>query len=810
MTLSRIAEPRRAGQPLVRLLRLARPLRGQLALAVAAGAAATGCAVALLATSGFLLARASQHPNIVAITDAVVAVRAFSVGRGVFRYGERLGTHDVAFRVLADMRVAIYRRLERLAPAGLHSLRSGDLLARLISDVDSAQDLFIRGIAPPLTAALVGAAAVTACLLVLVPAAGVLAAGLLAGAVAVPLISAAADRRARRRTSQARGELAATVINLLSGSADVHAFGAERTGLDRVAAADAELTALARRSAAAAGLGTGLGSVAAGLTLWGVLVLGVAAVGSGTLSRVPLAVLTLTALAAFEAVTALPAAALQLGQARTSARRICAVMDAPDPVKEPAVPRPLPSGPVTVALRGACVRYQPGGPLALDGLDLDLAPGRRVALVGPNGAGKSTVAAVLLRFRELSGGTATLCGHDLASFDPDDVRTLIGGCPQDPYVFDDTIAANLRLARPDATDEELACAAARARLLPWISSLPRGWQTRVGAHGAEISGGERQRLALARALLADPAVLILDEPAASLEPASRRALMADLLAVTTGRATLLITHELDGLDQLDEIVVLDHGRAAERGSHRLLYRSGGLYRRMWDDAGQPPGWDGGPADRVQLRQISRCPRSASAPTMMSRLTLSSSCRADPPASCQLLNATDTAMSAAAGMVVMEINTPISGPALASVRDTTPTIPATTATTTENRLGELIRSETGLMPCRYSSGALPSARMHSAKTSVTAIANRNPASRASSPLRTACQFRRSMPRATEMIALYSGPTTIAPTIRICELVRIPQAPINAANISSAKKLGAYAAFSAILASTRSQTGARSPW
>jgi ATP-binding cassette subfamily C protein CydC len=242
---------------------------------------------------------------------------------------------------------------------------------------------------------------------------------------------------------------------------------------------------------------------------------------------------------------------------------------------------------VVIALRGACVRYRPGGPLALAGFDLDLTPGRRVALVGPNGAGKSTVAAVLLRFCDLAAGTVTMCGHDLASYDPDDVRTLIGGCPQDPHIFDDTIGANLRLARPGASDEDLADAARRARLLPWIGSLPEGMATRVGAHGAAISGGERQRLALARALLADPAVLILDEPTASLEPDSRRALMADLLAVTAGRATLLITHELDGLEQLDEIVVLDQGRTVERGSHSQLMRAGGRYRHM-REAGAPP------------------------------------------------------------------------------------------------------------------------------------------------------------------------------------------------------------------------------
>jgi ATP-binding cassette subfamily C protein CydC len=556
--------PRLGRDPLVRLVLFARLWRGRLALAVAAGAAATGCAVALLATSGFLLARASQHPSIVAITGAVVAVRALSVGRGAFRYGERLAAHDVAFRVLGDLRVSIYRRLERVAPAGLQVFRSGDLLARLVSDVDSAQDLFIRGIAPPLTAALIAAGVVAACVLVLVPAAALLAAGLLLGLSAVPMISLTADRRARRRTALVRGRLAATVANLLSGSADLHAFGAEQAALDRAAAADAELTRLARVSGTAAGSGTGLGSLVAGLTLWGVLMLGVAAVGSGTLGRISLAVLALTALASFEAVTGLPAAAQALGHVRTASRRLCAVLDAPEPICTPALPRPAPRSPVTVSLCGASVRYQPDGPLALDGLDLELAPGRRVALVGPNGAGKSTVAALLLRFCDLAAGSALLCGHDLTSYDPDDVRAVIGGLPQDPHIFAATIGANLRLAKPQATDEDVAEAAAQAGLLPWILSLPRGFDTPVGVGGAAIAGGERQRIALARALLADPEVLILDEPTASLEQDAAYALMADLLAITTARAMLLITHDVDVLDQMDEILVLEHGRVAER------------------------------------------------------------------------------------------------------------------------------------------------------------------------------------------------------------------------------------------------------
>jgi len=584
--------------PLARVLWLARPLRRRLILAVLASAVATGCGIALLATSGFLLARASQHPNILAISIAVVAVRGLSVGRGVFRYAERLASHDVAFRILVDVRVRAFQRLERLAPAGLRTLRPGDVLARLVSDVDATQDLFLRGVAPPAAAILAGTGAVVACLLVL-PAAGLaLAAGLLAAGILVPWLAAARARQAGLRLAPARGGFTAHFTDLMSGAADLHAFGAVDAAAGRAAGSGARLATMERRAASGMGLGSGLSAAAAGLTVWAVLGLAVAATGTGALTRVPLAVVTLTTLAAFEVVAALPAAAIQLGQARASAARLTAVVDAPDPVADPAAPLPLPPGPVRVRLRGAQVRYEPGGPLALGGavgsglaeygVDLDLVPGRRVALVGPSGAGKSTVAAVLLRFCELSGGRATLNEQDLAAYDADDVRTVIGGCAQDPHIFNTTIAGNLRLARPAAAHEQLVSAAARAGLLPWIESLPLGWDTPVGAHGAAISGGQRQRLALARALLADPALMILDEPTAHLDPESRRVLTADILSVTRGRATLLITHDLDGLDQVDEIVVLDAGRVVARGTHAELLRAGGLYRRMWLSA-HPPG-----------------------------------------------------------------------------------------------------------------------------------------------------------------------------------------------------------------------------
>jgi thiol reductant ABC exporter CydC subunit len=568
------------------LARLAGPVRFRLLLAAGAGALATGCGIALLATSGFLLARASQHPDIVALSVAIVAVRGLSIGRGVLRYAERLAAHDAAFRILARVRVLIWRRLAVLAPAGLSEFRSGDLLARLVSDVDATQDLFIRGLAPPMAAALAGSGAVLACLLILPPAGLALAAGMLAAGVVVPWVSLRAARTAAQRAAPARGQLAASVADLLDGAPDLIAFGATDLAIERARAASRDLTAVARRSSVAASLGSGLGNLAAGLTLWIVLLLGVQAAGSGALGRVPFAVVTLTAFAAFEAVTALPAAAVALSQAKVSAGRVASVCQAPDPVTEPRVPRRLPAAPFAVRLRQAEVRYEPDGPLAIDGVSLDLTPGRRVALAGPNGAGKSTVASVLLRFQDLTGGLATLGGHDLASYRADDIRVAIGGCPQDQHLFDATIAGNLRLARPTASDDDLRTALAEVGLSDWLGTLPDGLRTQVGPHGAAVSGGQRQRLFLARALLADPAVLVLDEPTAHLDADARRSFTRDLLAVTRGRSTLWITHDLSGLDQVDEIIVLDHGRVAGRGTHQQLLAASETYQRLWQSAGR--------------------------------------------------------------------------------------------------------------------------------------------------------------------------------------------------------------------------------
>ncbi|SEC22626.1 thiol reductant ABC exporter subunit CydD [Streptomyces melanosporofaciens] len=574
------AHPRRGA--LARVRGAARGGRGRFGLALLLGSLALLSAVGLMAVSGWLISRAAQQPPVLYLMVAVTATRAFGIGRAVFRYAERLVSHDAVLRVLAELRVAVYRRLERLAPAGLGRTRRGDLLSRLVADVDAVQDYFLRWLLPVGTALTVGAASVGFLTWVLPEAGAVLAAGLLVAGVAVPVVSGALARRAERRLAPARGALSAQIVDLLAGAAELTVAGALPRRLDRVRRADGVLTRIARRAAAAAGTGAGLSALVCGLTVAAAAWVGVPAVTDGRIHGVWLAVVVLTPLAAFEAVAGLPLAVQHRQRVRRATERVYEVLDEPLPVREPDEARreEAPGAPYPLVLRGITARHPGQGAPALDGFGLELRPGRRVAVVGPSGAGKSTLAQVMLRFLDTEGGTYTLAGRDAAALDGDAVRRLVGLCAQDAHVFDSSLRENLRLARPGASDDELRAALARARLLDWVDGLPDGLDTLVGEQGARLSGGQRQRLALARALLADFPVLVLDEPAEHLDLPTADALTADLLSATQGRTTVLITHRLAGLDAVDEVIVLDGGRAVQRGTYGELASADGPFRRM--------------------------------------------------------------------------------------------------------------------------------------------------------------------------------------------------------------------------------------
>ena len=551
-------------------VRLARPAARSVVMSTLLGGACIASSIGLLGTSAWLISRCAQHGSVADLGIAVVSVRFFALSRGLFRYGERLVGHDGAFRSLADLRVRVYERLEQLVPTGIHAFHRGDLLSRVVDDVDALQDVGLRVLPAWCIAVIVGLATTAVMWLMLPSAAIALAIALAIAATLVPWLSRALARRDEARKAPARGDLTSAVVDLLEGAPDLVAFGGTDEQVARIAQHDAELTRAATSTARTAGVGSGLISLASGLAMWLALALGVSAVHTGDLDPVLLAVVALVPLAAFELVVGLPGTAQAMESAQRSAARLDSVINADPPVVEPKRPVALPRAVRhDLRVRGLRARYAADAPWVVDGVDLDLSPGRRIALVGPSGVGKSTLAAVLVRFVEYGGGSVQLDGVELHDVDGDDVRRLVGLVEQDAHVFDSTVRENVRLARPDASDRELLVALSRARLDDFVAALPLGLDTPVGEHGSSLSGGQRQRLAVARALLADFPILVLDEPSEHLDADTADALTADLLAATEGRTTLLITHRMEGLDAVDEIVVLDQGRVVERIEPRM-------------------------------------------------------------------------------------------------------------------------------------------------------------------------------------------------------------------------------------------------
>jgi ATP-binding cassette subfamily C protein CydC len=554
-----------AAGALVRAARAAGPGRRRLWLSLLMGVVAAGAGIGLLATSGYLISAAALGPPILTLTVAIVGVRAFAVGRSVSRYGERLLSHDVALRVLATTRRRFYERLVPLVPGGIGRMRAGDLLSRAIGDVDALQHLYVRALGPPVVGVAVCAIA-TGVAWAMLPAAGVVLALVLgASALVLPLWAAAAARRAGRRQAPARALLTTEILEAVQFAPELTAYGLEEERIARVAVADRGLARTSRSDAAIGATSAGVLAALAGLAAAAVLAAGAPAVARGRLDGVLLAALALLAIAAVDALAPLPAAAQHLVATATAARRLEEITDRAAPVRDPDEPLPVGDHP-GLALEGARLRYGEG-PWILDGVDLRLDPGSRVALVGPSGAGKSTIADVLVRFRDLDGGRATIDGTDIRRHAQDDVRRAVRLCEQDSHLFTASVRDNVRIGDPSAGEAQVVHALARAGLAPWVAGLPDGLDTSVGEAGAQLSGGQRSRIALARALLSGAPVLILDEPTAHLDAESTRAFVDDLVSAAGDGAVLLITHSPIGLEHFDEVVLLDAGRVAARGRH---------------------------------------------------------------------------------------------------------------------------------------------------------------------------------------------------------------------------------------------------
>ncbi|MBX6762940.1 MAG: thiol reductant ABC exporter subunit CydC [Rubrobacteraceae bacterium] len=565
---------------MLRLAGFLRPFGRRAALAVALGVATIASNVGLLALSAFLIAAAALRPELAALSVPIYLVRLFGVSRGFARYAERLVSHDVTFRLLSGLRTWFYSRLEPLVPAGLRGRRSGDLLDRLVKDVDELQNVYLRVFSPMLVAAATTAGTV-ALLWIFSPALALAAlAFLLAAGVGVPVLVNALASRYGREEARLRGELGALIVDGVQGVQDILAFGAEEEQGRRIAAVNGALSRVQRRMAFVGGLQNALGELLSNLAMLVLLVLAIPLVTSGVVRGVYLAFLALVVLGAFEAINPLGEAFRLLGRSREAAERIFEVADEEPQVNDPALPSPVPED-TSLEFHNVSFRYAPGEPQVLHDLSFELPPGGRVAIVGPSGAGKSTVAQLALRLWDPEAGEVLFGGQDVRDLAQEDLRSRISLISQDTHLFNGTLRRNLLLAAPEATDEEISRVLAVARLDELVRRLPDGLDSWVGEQGLRLSGGERQRLAVARALIRDAPVLVLDEPTANLDTITEAELLGAIREAMEGRSVLMITHRLVGMELMDEILVLESGRIVERGTHAELLSSGGLYGRMY-------------------------------------------------------------------------------------------------------------------------------------------------------------------------------------------------------------------------------------
>lgn len=549
----------------VRLGKLMAPFRWWIALAVLLCFGTLGASVGLMAMSAYLISKATLVTGFSQLAVAVTAVRAFAIGRAALRYAERYVSHLATFRILTRLRVWFYSAVEPLAPARLHEYRSGDLLARIVADIETLDQFYVRVVVPPLAAALVTA---VSCLILGAFDAQlgiVLLSFLMLTGVALPLITRRLSQAPAARVIAVRGELNAVLTDEIQGVADLIAFGQESRPSAQVLRLGGELERAQMRVAIVRGMANALATLFAGLAGLTVLLLAIPLVSGGEIAGVYLALLPLTAIASFEAVQPLGSALQQLEASHAAARRLFELADAPPAVTDPTRPLPPPVD-HTIEFRDVRFRYAAGERPALDGVSFRVPRGERMAITGGSGAGKSTLVNLLVRFWEADEGQVCIGGYDVRSYRGDDLRNLLGVVSQHVHLFNGTVRDNLLLAKGDATDEEIAAACRMAQIDEFVASLPAGYDTLVGENGLKLSGGERQRIAIARVILKDAPILILDEATANLDALTEGRVTKALDAFMYGRTALIISHRRAAFEHVDQVMTLNQGHATLRSA----------------------------------------------------------------------------------------------------------------------------------------------------------------------------------------------------------------------------------------------------
>ncbi len=565
------------------LLDFVKPYWKRVLLSVLLGTLTIASSLGLLGTSAWLIATAALQPPLSRLNVAIVGVRFFGIARGVLRYSERLVSHDLTFRILTKIRVWFYKTLEPLAPARLMTYRAGDLLSSLISDVEMLEDFYVRALAPPLVALLVGTGA-SLYLGSFSPILGlILLAFFIAIGLGIPLLTRALSNAPGRTLVKKMAELQYGLVDFVQGLPDLKAFGRAGSNREKINRIGHAYGHIQKRMGWIRGLDYGLSTFLTNLGAWVILLAAIPMVSDGHLSGILLATTFMIAWAAFEAVQPLPHAARSLSSSLKAGERLFQIADEKPEVIDPPLPEPVPET-YGISIQNLRFSYPDQRTPCLKDLSLQVKPGQKIALVGPSGAGKSTLAHLLLRFWEVKTGSIRLIPGEKAinAFAQREIRESISVVSQDTYFFHDTILANLKLANPEVTKEEIIAAARQARIHATISDFPQGYETMMGEQGARLSAGERQRLAMARAFVKDGTIFLLDEPTANLDPLTEREILETLFRVIKDKTLLMITHRLVKLDEMDQIFVLDHGKIAERGTHQELLAEKGLYQRMWE------------------------------------------------------------------------------------------------------------------------------------------------------------------------------------------------------------------------------------
>ncbi|PKN95429.1 MAG: thiol reductant ABC exporter subunit CydC [Chloroflexi bacterium HGW-Chloroflexi-6] len=598
----------------IRLFSFIKPFWRELLLAILIGFLTIAASISLMSTSAWLISTAAIATSIAQFGVSVVGVRFFGIARGVFRYLERLVSHSLTFKLLARLRVWFYQSIEPLAPARLVSARSGDLLSRVITDIESLDNLYVRVLAPPLVA-LVVIIAMGIFMGTFSVSLGLTVVGfLLALGLGLTVLTLILNRDPGRTLVEERSRLRADLVDSVQGLPDLVAFGQEKAYFDKIQSTASAFSRTQARLARLNGFQSGLASLITGLGVLSMLYLAIPLVSEGKIPGVFLAVVVLGTMASFEAVQGLPQAAQLLEANLQAARRLFEIADSTPAVNDPAEPLPRPTSadlsvqtlsfayetsPQSTQSDSKEIKKTPSWNVVpfvvrnvLSDISFDLPTGRKIAIVGPSGAGKSTLANLLLRFWDYAEGEIRLDGQDLRHYTQVDARRMFSVVGQNTYLFNASLRENLQLARPWATQADLETACQQAQLHDFIMSLPDGYETFVGERGLNLSGGERQRLAIARALLKDAPIFLFDEPTANLDPTTERKIVEtlhnilDSRSVSAGesvtKSTIWITHRLIGLERMDEILVLDAGKIVAHGTHDDLLKQDGLYKKMWD------------------------------------------------------------------------------------------------------------------------------------------------------------------------------------------------------------------------------------